>query len=141
MTVEKEHVYRLEDRDGDGLADFSQLVVEDFHDEVTDVAGAVLADGNNLFVGVGPDMWRIEDRNGDGLADFKESISHGYGVHVGFGGHGMSGLIKGPDGRIYWGIGDIGFNGVGPDGRKWERSEEHTYELQSLMRNSSAVFC
>src|SRR3546814_4423985 len=36
MTVEKEHVYRLEDRDGDGLADFSQLVVEDFHDEVTD---------------------------------------------------------------------------------------------------------
>src|SRR3546814_18755162 len=32
----------------------------------------------------------------------------------------MSGLIKGPDGRIYWGIGDIGFNGVGPDGRKWE---------------------
>src|SRR3546814_16059770 len=65
-------------------------------------------------------MWRIEDRNGDGLADFKESISHGYGVHVGFGGHGMSGLIKGPDGRIYWGIGDIGFNGVGPDGRKWE---------------------
>src|SRR3546814_17659925 len=65
-------------------------------------------------------MWRIDDRNGDGLADFKESISHGYGVHVGFGGHGMSGLIKGPDGRIYWGIGDIGFNGVGPDGRKWE---------------------
>src|SRR3546814_15558888 len=115
MTVEKEHVYRLEDRDGDGLADFSQLVVEDFHDEVTDVAGAVLADGNNLFVGVGPDMWRIEDRNGDGLADFKESISHGYGVHVGFGGNGMSGLIKGPDGRIYWGTSDIGFNGGGPE--------------------------
>ncbi|QEC51346.1 putative heme-binding domain-containing protein [Anseongella ginsenosidimutans] len=120
MTVEKEHVYRLEDRSGDGVADFSQLVVEDFHEEVTDVAGAVLSDGEDLYVGVGPDMWRMKDRNGDGLADSKESISHGYGVHIGFGGHGMSGLAKGPDGRIYWGIGDIGFNGVGPDGKKWK---------------------
>src|SRR3546814_2141857 len=26
-------------------------------------------------------------------------------------------------------------------GEGWNRSEEHTYELQSLMRNSYAVFC
>lgn len=120
MTVEKEQVYRVEDRSGDGVADFSQLVVEDFHDETTDVAGAVLAEGDDIYVGVGPDLWHLKDENGDGLADSKESISHGYGVHIGFGGHGMSGLVKGPDGRIYWGIGDIGFNGEGPDGKKWE---------------------
>ncbi len=120
MTVEKEHVYRLEDRDGDGVADFSQRVVADFHEEVTDVAGAVLTHQGDLYVGVGPDLWRMQDRNGDGLMDRKESISTGYGVHIGFGGHGMSGLVKGPDGRIYWGIGDIGFNGTGSDGRKWE---------------------
>src|SRR3546814_9423101 len=30
--------------------------------------------------------------------------------------------------------------GGGPE-RAWERSEEHTSELQSLMRNSYAVFC
>ena len=115
LTVEKEHVYRLEDRDGDGIADFSQLVVEDFHEEVTDVAGAVLSYEEDLFVGVAPDLWRIKDKNGDGIADEKTSISHGYGIHVGFGGHGMSGLELGPDGRIYWGIGDIGFNGTGAD--------------------------
>jgi quinoprotein glucose dehydrogenase len=120
MTVEKEAVYRLEDKDGDGLADFSQLVIEDFHSEVTDVAGAILAHGDDLFVGVGPDMWRIKDRNGDGLADEKTSISHGYGIHIGFGGHGMSGAEVGPEGKIYWQIGDIGFSGKGPDGRKWE---------------------
>lgn len=120
MTVEKEHIYRLEDVSGDGIADHSQLVVEDFNDEVTDVAGAVLAHGEDLFVGVAPDLWRIKDKNGDGIADEKTSISHGYGVHIGFGGHGMSGLEMGPDGRIYWGIGDIGFNGEGPDGKKWE---------------------
>lgn len=120
MTVEKEHIYRIEDTSGDGVADQSQLVVEDFHDEVTDVAGAVLINGDDLFVGVAPDLWRIKDENGDGVADEKTSISHGYGIHVGFGGHGMSGLEMGPDGKVYWGIGDIGFNGTGPDGQKWE---------------------
>ena len=120
MTVEKEYVYRLEDKNGDGSADFSQLVIADFDSEVTDVAGALLAHNGDLFVGVGPDMWRIDDSNGDGLADKKTSISHGYGIHVGFGGHGMSGAEVGPEGKIYWQIGDIGFSGKGPDGRKWE---------------------
>lgn len=120
MTVEKENVFRVEDTSGDGVADQSQLVVEDFNDEVTDVAGGVLADGDDLYVGVGPDLWRMKDKNGDGIADEKKSISHGYGIHVGFSGHGMSGVEMGPDGKIYWQIGDIGFNGKGPDGKKWE---------------------
>ncbi|CAM3460214.1 HEAT repeat domain-containing protein [Pontibacter korlensis] len=120
MTIEKEHVYRLEDTSGDGVADKSQLVVEDFNDEVTDVAGAILAHGEDIFVGVAPDLWRMQDSNGDGIADEKTSLSHGYGIHLGFSGHGMSGLEMGPDGKIYWGIGDIGFNGKGLDGQKWE---------------------
>ncbi|MBC3788603.1 HEAT repeat domain-containing protein [Spirosoma utsteinense] len=118
MTVEKEQVFRLEDTSGDGVADVSQEVVNDFHDEVTDVAGGVLVDGNDLYVAVAPDLWRMRDKNGDGIADKKTSLSHGYGVHVGFGGHGMSGVEMGPDGKIYWQIGDIGFNGKTPDGKK-----------------------
>jgi len=120
LTIEKENIYRLEDASGDGIADLSQLVVDDFNDVVTDVAGGVLKHGENLFVAVGPDLWRITDKNGDGIGDEKTSISHGYGIHIGFGGHGMSGLEVGPEGKIYWQIGDIGFNGVGPDGIKWE---------------------
>ena len=119
LAVEKEEVYRIEDRDGDGMADFSQLYTRDFNDEITDVAGAVLPHEEHVFVGVGPDMWRLEDRNKDGMADFKESISHGYAVHIGFSGHGMSGLIVGPDGKVYWSIGDIGMNVVAKDGTKW----------------------
>ncbi len=120
LTVEKERIYRVEDSNGDGVADQTQLVIEDFDEEVTDVAGAVLVAGEDLFVGVAPDLWRTQDEDGDGLADKITSISSGYGVHVGFGGHGMSGLEMGPDGRIYWGIGDIGFNGKGPDGKEWK---------------------
>ncbi len=120
MTVEKENIYRIEDTSGDGVADMSQLVVDDFHDEVTDVAGGVMTHGNDLYVAVAPDLWRMQDKDGDGIAETKTSISHGYGIHVGFGGHGMSGIEMGPDGKIYWQIGDIGFNGKGPDGKKWE---------------------
>ncbi|GAB2519131.1 HEAT repeat domain-containing protein [Spirosoma aerophilum] len=120
MTVEKENIFRIEDTNGDGVADMTQLVVDDFHDEVTDVAGGVMAHGNDLYVAVAPDLWRMQDKDGDGIAETKTSISHGYGVHVGFSGHGMSGIEMGPDGKIYWQIGDIGFNGKGPDGKKWE---------------------
>ena len=120
MTVETENVYKAEDVNGDGVADKTQLVVDDFHDEVTDVAGGVLADGKDLYVAVAPDLWRMQDKNGDGILDEKTSISHGYGVHIGFGGHGMSGVEMGPDGRIYWQIGDIGFNGKDKSGKSWE---------------------
>lgn len=120
LTVETEQVIRLEDINNDGVADQAQTVIDDFHEEVSDVAGGVLAHGDDVFVAVAPDLWRFKDKNGDGIADEKTSISHGYGVHIGFGGHGMSGVIMGPDGRLYWQVGDIGFNGVDKTGKKWE---------------------
>ncbi|MEM7658477.1 MAG: PVC-type heme-binding CxxCH protein [Bacteroidota bacterium] len=110
LKVQKEKIYRIEDTDGDGFADQTQLFYEGFHDEITDVAGALLPYGEDVYVGVAPDLWKLTDTDQDGWADAKESLSHGYAVHVGFSGHGMSGLTYGPDGRIYWSIGDIGFS-------------------------------
>jgi quinoprotein glucose dehydrogenase len=122
MTIEKEQVFSIEDVSGDGIADQSQLVIEDFNTEVTDAAGGVLKHGDDLFVAIGPDMWRVNDTNNDGVADKKESISHGYGLHIGFSGHGMSGAEVGPEGKIYWQIGDIGFNGGGKDGKMFDHA-------------------
>lgn len=118
LAVEKEEVWRLEDTDGDGLADKSTRVVEDFHEEITDVAGALLVRDHDMFIGVGPDLWRLEDTDGDGLMDRRTSLNHGYAVHIGFSGHGMSGVIEGVDGKIYWGIGDIGASLVDKTGQK-----------------------
>lgn len=120
LTVHKEEIYRISDQSGDGVADRSELYLRDFNQEETDVLGSVFVDNEDVFAAVAPDMWRTKDANGDGIADSKTSISSGYAVHVGFGGHGMSGITKGPDGRIYWSIGDIGFNLTGPDGKKWK---------------------
>ena len=111
LTIEKENVFEVKDTDRDGKADQSLLIASDFNEETSDVAGAVLKYDDALFVGVAPDLWRMTDTNGDGLMDKKESLAHGFGVHIGFGGHNMSGLKVGPEGKIYWGIGDIGFSG------------------------------
>ncbi|GAA5521011.1 HEAT repeat domain-containing protein [Aliifodinibius salicampi] len=119
LTVNKEEIFRISDQSGDGIADHSLLYLRDFHDRETDVAGTVLFNNGDVFIGVAPDLWRTSDTNNDGVADSKTSISSGYSVHIGFGGHGMSGLTTGPDGRIYWSIGDVGLNVEGPDGEKW----------------------
>jgi len=124
LGVEQDEVWRLEDQSGDGIADISTRIVHDFNDEINDVAGALLVRKNDMFVGIGPDMWRLEDKDGDGIPEKKESISHGYSVHIGFSGHGMSGVIQGPDGKIYWGIGDIGANITAKDGKKYPYPNE-----------------
>lgn len=120
LTVEKEQVWFVEDRSGDGVADRAQLYLEDFHEEITDVANGVEYHDGEVFIAVGPDMWRTKDRDGDGIADEKQSISHGFAVHIGFSGHGMSGAKIGPDGRLWWGIGDIGMNVVDQEGKRWK---------------------
>ncbi len=117
LAIEKDEVWKLEDQSGDGFADISTRILNDFHDEVTDVAGGILVRDEDVFITIGPDMWRAKDTDGDGTLDQKESISHGYAVHIGFSGHGMSGATEGPDGKIYWQIGDIGANITAPDGK------------------------
>jgi quinoprotein glucose dehydrogenase len=120
MTLEKNEVFKLKDTDGDGFADWSQLMMQDLNEEVTDVAGGLMKTEDALYVAAGPDLWKFFDKNGDGIMDEKISLSYGYGIHVGFGGHGMSGIKVGPEGKIYWGIGDIGFNGKSADGTEWK---------------------
>jgi putative membrane-bound dehydrogenase-like protein len=110
LAVEKDEIWMLEDTDNNGLADISTRILSDFNTEVTDVAGALLVKNDAVYLGIAPDMWKLTDPNGDGVLDEKTSLVTGFGVHIGFSGHGMSGAIEGPDGKIYWGIGDIGAN-------------------------------
>ncbi len=131
LTVEKDEVWMLQDTDNDGLADSSTRILNDFNDEINDVAGALLVRDNDVFVGIGPDMYRLQDSNNDLVLDEKTSIGHGFAVHIGFGGHGMSGAIEGPDGKIYWGIGDIGMNLTDQDGKN------HKYPNQGVIVRSN----
>jgi putative heme-binding domain-containing protein len=118
LTFHKEKLWRVEDTNGDGVADQSQLVLEDFNDLVSDVLHDVLAYKNDVYVTISPDLWHLKDTNNDGVFDAKESLSHGSGVHIGFGGHGHSSPLVGPDGRLYWKQGDLGVNITTREGRK-----------------------
>jgi putative membrane-bound dehydrogenase-like protein len=120
LLVEKETVWRVEDTDNDGIADQSKLYIEDFHEEISDLANGVEFFDGDVFIAVGPDLWKTTDTDGDGIANTKESLSHGWAVHIGFGAHGMSGVKVGPQGRIWWGIGDIGMNVVDKNGKNWK---------------------
>ena len=70
-----------------------------------------------VYATIAPDLWRFKDTNDDGVADIREIVVHGFGVHIAYAGHDMHGLTVGPDGRIYWSIGDKGLNVTSKEGR------------------------
>ena len=120
LTVQTEFVRRIWDEDGDGRADASNLYADGFNDMLAGVAAGVLYHDGEVFVTCAPDVFRMKDTDGDGDIDEKEVISHGYGIHIAYAGHDMSGLVTGPDGKIYWSIGDLGVNVVDQDGKRWK---------------------
>jgi quinoprotein glucose dehydrogenase len=107
---ERDRVRRLEDTDGDGKADRSTVFRDDFGRAEDGVGSGVLARGGSVFYTCIPDLWRLRDTKGTGTADEKKSLSTGYGVHTNFIGHDLHGLVIGPDGRLYFSIGDRGLN-------------------------------
>ena len=141
LTVEKEQVWFVVDETADGVADMAQLYLEDFHEEITDVANGVEFANGEVFISVGPDLWRTSDKDGNGVADQVESISHGYAVHIGFSGHGMSGVTLGPDGRIWWGIGDIGMNVIDKSGKQWKYPNQGVIVRSEPDGSGFEVFC
>ncbi len=141
LTVEKEQVWILSDSNDDGHADRSDLYIEDFNEEITDLANGVFHHHGEVFVSVGPDLWRTQDTDGDDRADEVESISHGYAVHIGFGAHGMSGVTVGPAGRIWWSIGDIGANVVDKTGKRWKYPNQGVVVRADRDGSNFEVFC
>ena len=123
-----ERVRLVEDFDGDGKADHA-TVFSDGYNKLEDGIGAgVLARNGDVYFTCIPDLWLLRDLDGDGVADEKKSLQSGYGVRVSFYGHDLHGLIFGPDGKLYFSIGDRGLNVRTPD-RHLE-----AYECGSVLR-------
>ena len=140
LEVQSEYIRRVWDSDGDGRANKSQLYAEGFKDMLTGVAAGILSFEDEVFLTAAPDVYRLKDTNKDGVADERSIISHGYGIHIAFAGHDMSGLTIGPDGRIYWSIGDIGVNVVDANGKRWAYPNQGANLLWSKRRRPPPYF-
>lgn len=119
LMVISERIHVIEDTDNDGTADHIQLFAEDFKTEVTGIAAGVLHFNDTVYATVAPDVWRLKDSNQDGIADDRSLLATGFGLHIAYAGHDMHGLTIGPDGKIYWSVGDKGISVTSQEGRKY----------------------
>ncbi|MEM6348242.1 MAG: PVC-type heme-binding CxxCH protein [Bacteroidota bacterium] len=124
LTVESEIVRKVWDSDGDGLADASTVFADGFNDMLSGVAAGVMHENGDVYLTVAPDVYRLRDTDGDNHADQRSVISHGFGIHIAYAGHDMSGLTIGPDGKVYWSVGDIGIDVEDQNGKQWSYPHE-----------------
>jgi len=120
LTRFSEKVHRLVDRSGDGTIDHSAVFAEGFDTPVTGVAAGVMAWRGDVYATIVPDLWKLRDTTGDGVADRREALLTGFGIHIAYAGHDMHGIKLGPDGKIYWTIGDKAANVVSKEGKRWK---------------------
>jgi quinoprotein glucose dehydrogenase len=107
----------LEDRDGNGAADHRSVFSDRFKRPEDGIGFSVLADDGSVYFTCIPSVWKLRDTNGDGVADEEKEISTGYGVRVSFIGHDLHGIVRGPDGRLYFSVGDRGYHLTTADGK------------------------
>ncbi len=119
LTHHSERIYQLRDTDGDGTADRITVFAAGFNTEVTGIAAGVLWHDGWVYATIAPDLWRLRDNDDDGVADEREKLVSGFGLHIAYAGHDMHGPVAGPDGRIYWSIGDKGVNVTSREGRRF----------------------
>ena len=120
-TKEHDRLRMLKDTDGDGKFDRDTLFADGFNEIVDGTGAGVIELNGRVYYTCIPKLWSFADADNDGVADQTEVLHHGYGVRVAFRGHDLHGLTVGPDGRLYFSMGDRGFNVITKEGTRLKR--------------------
>ncbi len=107
LSIESEVVRLLADTTGRGVADKSYVYADRFNTPLDGIASGVLARRGQVWFTNIPSVWKF---TGDTRAETRTEISRGYGVRFNFTGHDLHGLAWGPDGKLYFSVGDRGAN-------------------------------
>lgn len=101
----------IEDHDGDGKAETKGLFADGFVDGLSGVGSSILhdPDGSVYYANI-PNIWKVAPADEKGVTTGKESLVYGFGLRYGVAGHDLHGLEWGMDGRIYFSMGDRGFD-------------------------------
>ncbi|MEY4938472.1 MAG: Quinoprotein glucose dehydrogenase precursor [Verrucomicrobiota bacterium] len=116
LSIESERVRLLEDTNGGGRADRSTVFAEGFNGPLDGIASGVLARRGKVWMTSIPSLWLLEGETPAGAATKRTELSRGYGVRFNYTGHDMHGLAFGPDGKIYYSVGDRGAAVTTPEG-------------------------
>jgi len=106
----EDRVRRIEDTDGDGSADRATVFAAGFREPAMGIGAGLLPRGRSVWYTCVPHLWLLRDSDDDGIAEERKSLQEGYGVHVGYLGHDLHGLVMGPDGKVYFSMGDRGLH-------------------------------
>lgn len=121
-TEYTDRIVRLEDGDGDGRADEHGVFADGFNAALDGPGiGLLTADDGSVYYTNIPHLWKLRDTDGDGRSDERLSLQDGFGVRMSISGHDMHGLVWGPDGKLYWSIGDRGYSITTKEGRHYHR--------------------
>lgn len=119
----EDRITLVEDSNGDGKADKTTIYADGFRDPLDGTGAGILARGGEVWWTCIPHLWRFQDKDGDGKAEVQEKLLTGFGVKYAFRGHDMHGLRFGPDGKLYFSIGDRGINVTNKEGQHFENPE------------------
>ena len=97
------------DSTGSGKADKSEVFSGGYNRPQDGLAAGVLARKGQVYLTCIPDLYVLKDTKGENRADVKKSLFTGFGPTVQFLGHDLHGLRMGPDGKLYFSMGDRGF--------------------------------
>lgn len=109
-TKRDDRIRLLVDADGDGTADNATVFADRFNGVLDGTGAGVLAHRGTVYYTNIPRLYALEDADGDGRSDVRKVLSEGYGVRFAFRGHDLHGLVVGPDGRLYFSVGDRGLD-------------------------------
>jgi quinoprotein glucose dehydrogenase len=105
LGKESELVRLVEDSNGDGKADKTSIYADGFNSLLDGIASGVLWHNDSLYFTNIPALWKL---SGAEKAEKREEVHRGYGVRFSYTGHDFHGLAMGPDGRLYFSVGDRG---------------------------------
>ncbi len=108
LEQETEVIRLIEDTTGAGKADRSRIYADGLNSMLDGIASGILSYGGKVWLTDIPNLWQFEGTGPDGRAKARKSLSYGWGVRYSYTGHDFHGLSLGPDGRLYFSIGDRG---------------------------------
>lgn len=114
----EDRIVALQDSDYDGVADKQIIYADNFRDPLDGTGAGLLALEGDIYYTCIPSLVKLRDTNGDFKADQRTVMHKGFGVRVCLRGHDLHGLTLGPDGKLYFSLGDRGYDLTTPEGRK-----------------------